>query len=180
MFHDMDMILTLLKNRGIILILFFMVVAITLVLLRQKMREYRSHTIYIGSETSAPITNFDLVNATGESFKLQDIMSTDSSTWIYFFSPNCGACKAINNQIEPKLSKNLIYASFAPISFLSTYKKKSGISAPLFSLHPKYTRIIGISTVPFLIKIDRRGYIIEKESNYKVILDRLTDITKSN
>jgi len=166
------------RYHGIILILFFMTVAATFILLRHGIREYRSSMLISDIEISDSIPNLSLTNTSGEQLRLKNLISTHHSTWIYFFSPNCKACGVLEDQVVSRVSENLIHVSFAPVSFLSAYKKKTEIIAPLFSLHSKYARLIGVSTVPFLIRVDRNGNIIERESNYKLVSKRLIEISE--
>lgn len=162
------------RNSGIKLILFFSIVMIVSIYLKTSFSEKRCHQIKFGQTFSAESLDILLLDTSGQKFKLKDLLSSQEFTWVYFFSPNCPACRIISDRIKGKTFNNLIGLAVTAPSFSSAYKASSSIEIPFFSTNPAEAMSLGICSVPNLVKITRQGMILETVSSYKTILRKLS------
>ena len=168
------------KYNGPLLIVCFNLIAFTGISLRHEIKNSFELDASPNINILDTSLNLKLITTSGDRLGLKDVFSPYQDTWIYFFSPNCRMCNSLLQEIKPIQSENLIFLSFAPISYLNSYQKKNKIDRPLFSLHLKYAKLIGITSVPCLIRVDQNGLITERESNLANIRVKLYKIVNSN
>ena len=86
-------------------------------------------------------------------------------TLIFFMSPGCSICKSLLPAI--KLSEvsevdwlNILYASDGPEYAHKEFAVKHGLSPNKYIVSEELGRAFGVNQLPYVVLIDKRGYIV--------------------
>ena len=164
------------KHSGIILILIFSIVMIISSNLQNIFSGEKCDQVSSGKTMTEQVLNLALTDASKKKRLFRDLLSDHEYTWIYFFTPDCPACKIVSDNIRAKSDKNLIGFALTTSPFSSTYNSNHHTDISIFRVDPTQASSIGICSVPYLIKFGRHGEILEAISSYKPVLKKIREL----
>lgn len=163
-------------NSGIIFALIFSVIMIVSINIRNHITTKNCDSLSSGENLTDKVLNTLLTDISQENILFKDLLSEHEYTWVFFFSPQCPSCRIISRNISSNTHEQLIGFSLNATPFSSFYKRNIISGIPVFRVQPSQASVIGICSVPYLIKIDRQGEILEAISSYKPVLKKIREL----